>query len=986
MRRRIKLGGALLLAAVNRQGGVGYNGDLALECAVEKRRYQEKRAMNRRMRVLTCLLLVAVMVALVGPRAAQAQEETSQLRFLHAVPGLPDVDVYLDGALVAPGVSYAEATPHLTVTAGAHQVTLRQAGSGAEGAALAEVSANVLPALAFALVVQGTAETVDAFLYEDILDEIAPGMARLTAINAIADSPAAGLDVLNASGGPLLQGVGYGVQYGTININSGMQDLAIVPAGGSLDGAITSVGQVDLQSSVLYTLVALGTLDGDVEPTSLVLATPVKGAADSVRVRIAHGSPDAPAVDVYANDVLLVPSLGLGEMSEHIALPAGDYTLGLRAAGSPPADEPVVSSDITLDAGTPAVTVVALGELSDGSLALQSFPDNVADITAENARIAVINAVPGATASVTVNDPDGTALATDLAVGTQAEAVDVPAGEYLLSVNVAGIEAPVDVAVPAQVFTGGTYYSVLVYGGGVTETPIDARTAATNIAVAVGSLPGASAEVVAAVPTPEAVEATPEGEVVEPTAEGEVVETTPEGEVVEATPEGEVVEATPVPEVVEATPEGEVVEATPVPEVVQPTPTTGTGETELVPAQETPASEVVQATQPPAATPVPIIPIAQVELNEGANLQCREYPRPDARSLGLIPAGTTLNVIGRMGLPIVPDTGNPTPEPTPVIESVEDLWLSIEWAAAAGGFIRCWVAAQYLRVEFNGRVLDDLEELFELPEEPFNRPGEAVNVSISPPTPRYNAILATVNIDPGRNLQLRRYPNTSAEALALVPAGAQLEVLGYVEQPSEGLVGQPVDPYWIRGRYIQENGGATIGWVSAQYVTISQADRALEITELPLADPEEAGFQEAPGQAPVIPVEQQDIVGVVNLNPGANLNLRDRPSQDALVVRAIPSGEVVTVLGRNGDGTWVRVTYQADGLLEGWVATQYLLISQGGQPVVLADLPILSDETDLMQPGQTAPSTATPTPTVEGGLLPTPIPTIAPTITPTPTA
>ena len=40
-------------------------------------------------------------------------------------------------------------------------------------------------------------------------------------------------------------------------------------------------------------------------------------------------------------------------------------------------------------------------------------------------------------------------------------------------------------------------------------------------------------------------------------------------------------------------------------------------------------------------------------------------------------------------------------------------------------------------------------------------------------------------------------------------------------------------------------------------------------------------------------IEQQDIVGVVNLNPGANLNLRDRPSADARVVVGIPSGDAM---------------------------------------------------------------------------------------------
>jgi uncharacterized protein YraI len=266
------------------------------------------------------------------------------------------------------------------------------------------------------------------------------------------------------------------------------------------------------------------------------------------------------------------------------------------------------------------------------------------------------------------------------------------------------------------------------------------------------------------------------------------------------------------------------------------------------------------------------------------------------------------------------------------------------------------VAAQFLRVEYRGQLLDTLEELLALPEEPFNLPGEAVDTDIQPPTPVYDAILATVNLDPGVSLQLRRYPKTDAEALDRVPAGAQLEVLGYVEAPSEGLIGQPVDPNWIRVRYLKENGGATVGWVSAQYVTLSYRDRAIDITELTVLDPEEAGFYESPGQQPVIPIEQQAIVGVVTLDPGANLNLRDRPSPDAFVVVGVPSGEVLTILGRNGDGTWVRVTYETStGPLEGWVATQYLTITQGGQPVNLANLENLSEEPDVLS-GEVAPA------------------------------
>jgi hypothetical protein len=327
----------------------------------------------------------------------------------------------------------------------------------------------------------------------------------------------------------------------------------------------------------------------------------------------------------------------------------------------------------------------------------------------------------------------------------------------------------------------------------------------------------------------------------------------------------------------------------------------------------------------------------------------------------MIPSGANLTIVGRPGTPLVPETGAVTPEPTPVIEAIEDMWLSVQWDTQDGGYLRCWVSAQFLRVEYNGRLLDTLEELQELPEEPFNRPGEAVNTTIAPPTPRFDAVLATVELEPGVNLQLRRNPLTSAEQLALVPAGAQLEVLGYIEAPSEGAVGQPTSPVWLRVRYRTENGGATIGWISGQYVSLSRAGRKVELAdEVPLLETSEPGYFEDPGTQPVIPIEQQDVVGIVNLNPGANLNLRDRPAGDAFIVRAIPSGELVTINGRNGDGTWVEVTYEADGTeFEGWVATQYLVISQGGQGVDLSQLPNMWTDADVMN-GQAPVATETP--------------------------
>ena len=472
---------------------------------------------------------------------------------------------------------------------------------------------------------------------------------------------------------------------------------------------------------------------------------------------------------------------------------------------------------------------------------------------------------------------------------------------------------------------------------GTERVPFDARVAGTEVNVTTDSLPK---------PVPAVAVAQAETPPVEKTEQA--VEPAPTEEPAqEAAP----VEAT-------AEPASETVQETPAEAASAPT------DTELVQSPEQSGGQVAEAQPTEAAspaTPAPLVtaaaqPVAYVVLNPGANLHCRELPGAEKRSLGLIPSGSTLTVLGRTGEPLVPETGEATPEPTPVVEQVADLWLSVRWNPPSGGYLRCWVAAEFLRVEWKGRLLDDLDELLELPEVPFNEPGEAVDTDVTPPTPLFDAVIATVNLQPGVSLQLRRNPRTDAESLALVPAQAQLEALGYAEAPSEGLVGQPTDPNWLYVRYRQEDGSATVGWVSAQYVTLSKLSRPFAITDLVVVDAEEPGYYEAPGVAPVIPAELQDVIGTVNLNAGANLNLRDRPSADAFVVVGVPSGEVLTVNGRNGDGTWVRVTYEtATGPLEGWVAAQYLTITQGGQPVNLSTMENVSDEPDTLT-GEVAPA------------------------------
>lgn len=79
-------------------------------------------------------------------------------------------------------------------------------------------------------------------------------------------------------------------------------------------------------------------------------------------LRVAHASPDAPAVDVTVNDdaLTLFEDVSFGESSGYAVVPAGSYDVEIRAAAS--GDE-VDQKELTLEGGG-TYTVFAEGYLS----------------------------------------------------------------------------------------------------------------------------------------------------------------------------------------------------------------------------------------------------------------------------------------------------------------------------------------------------------------------------------------------------------------------------------------------------------------------------------------------------------------------------------------------------------------------------------------------------------------------------------------------
>jgi len=179
--------------------------------------------------------------------------------------------------------------------------------------------------------------------------------------------------------------------------------------------------------------VITGCSDDDKSPTT------VTDMGKGAMVRVVHASPDAPAVDVYAEGVAapLIEDLAYGDTSPYLELAAGTYNVQLRAAGSEPTSGIAYETgDLTIPEGA-KITAAAVGLLGSMNEAdkfrVMPLVENFTDPGAGMASVRIIHASADApTVALDVGD-DATVEVPDFArFGDTGEAgVPLPSGAKL---------------------------------------------------------------------------------------------------------------------------------------------------------------------------------------------------------------------------------------------------------------------------------------------------------------------------------------------------------------------------------------------------------------------------------------------------------------------------------------------------------------------------------------------------------------------------
>jgi len=163
----------------------------------------------------------------------------------------------------------------------------------------------------------------------------------------------------------------------------------------------------------------------------------------SAQLQFLHAAPDAPAVDVYVNGVVVATALAYGEQTELATYDSGEIRILVIPAGGAP-EFPVLDLFETLDAcrsylfaisgRLPGLTGRALIGLR--GFLFDQYRSKIKDAAA--ARATAIHLVPEGpvvgvrleTAAAGNRGYGGYSLATNIQFGDQSAPVDVPAGSY----------------------------------------------------------------------------------------------------------------------------------------------------------------------------------------------------------------------------------------------------------------------------------------------------------------------------------------------------------------------------------------------------------------------------------------------------------------------------------------------------------------------------------------------------------------------------
>lgn len=190
-------------------------------------------------------------------------------------------------------------------------------------------------------------------------------------------------------------------------------------------------------------------------------------ASKNSYIRLLHASPDAPLVDVYANDKLIAKNLSYKEFSPYIQMQSGNYNITIFPAGTKV--KPVLKSTFFVPPRS-IFTIAASGRLSN--LNLLAIPEPIKQIPPGKAFIRFAHLSPDAP-EVDVVLKNETKLFSNVSFKEFTEYVPIKPGNLTLDIRPSRSNKSI-LYVPNIVLKPNRFYTVYVVGSVSGKPPLQA--------------------------------------------------------------------------------------------------------------------------------------------------------------------------------------------------------------------------------------------------------------------------------------------------------------------------------------------------------------------------------------------------------------------------------------------------------------------------------------------------------------------------------
>lgn len=402
----------------------------------------------------------------------------ASVQILHASPDAPPVNITVATTEIN-DVDYKTGTGILTLPVNTYPITVEGILPDGTAAVIGPVNLTFEADTRYSIIASGAVADIAPLVLQQPDTDVPAGSARLRIVHAAPMAPE--VDVYATAPGADLAAsapVGtfeFGGDLGPVEVPAGDYQIRVTVAGDPATVAFDA-GTVAIADGANLLITAVENTTTGLSPISLVVqdgtgSVELLDVGTPADVRVVHASPDAPNVDVIANDDFanpLVSDLAFPDFTPFVSVPAADYNV--KVVDSATQTFTAIDVDLTLEPGI-SYDVLATDTLANITPFLAI--DDRRRIATES-KVRIIHASPAAgPVDIYVTAP-GTDLTT---VEPTLSGVPFPAntgflslvpGDYEVTVTGEGSKTPAIGPAAITIAAGGIYTAIArdAAGGG----------------------------------------------------------------------------------------------------------------------------------------------------------------------------------------------------------------------------------------------------------------------------------------------------------------------------------------------------------------------------------------------------------------------------------------------------------------------------------------------------------------------------------------